>query len=185
MRLLLKNVIKAIAITCLLLTILITLYNGIYYYNLEKVVNSNDDNVEKLLVETGKHIYGDSNIVSNDEGYKQVGKLAILVPNYARFEINAIIIFFSIMVGSMIGAAISTIDRPKKTKIITFLPIFLFVIIARVAFEISLTGTINMNNLIKSFSSLLFINVIIFVVTFLIIKLYIKKLEKKKDKKQQ
>ena len=184
MRLVLKNVIKSVAILCLMFTIMITLYHGIYYYNLEKILNNNDDNVEKLLVETGKHIYGDTDVVSDDEGYKQVGKLALLVPNYARFEITAIIIFCSITFGSMIGVVISTFDKSWETKIITYIPTFFFIMIFRAAFELSLTGTINVNNLIRSYYYLLAINIIIVITTYLIKKFYIKRLDKLNDKKQ-
>ena len=180
-----KNVIKSIAITCLVLEIIAALYYGIYYHSFNKAWNENEENFDKYLQESGQKLYDNNNMEVTENRNKEIGFLAIILPFYVRFEITTMIAFFSIMLGTVIGAAISMREKTKKTIIITYLIVLVFDLLVRIFFEFVINGTVNKNRIVGDIIDVTCVYTMIFVSIILFRKVCQRKIsEKVKTKKK-
>ena len=178
----LKNVVKSMAITCLVLNLLMAVYYGMYYNTLNKAIDNGEQDINEYLINTGKRVYEGDDIQSEDEKNREIGIFAAVIPNYARYEISAVVLFFSIVIGSIIGTTVTVYGETRKKIAIKLILLYVFIVLVRVLFEVILTGAINTTSLMRSMLDLLCVYLIIFVLTFLIKKLAIKRADKQSAK---
>ena len=119
MKRVLKNIFKAIAITCLILEILSTIYLGIYTFTAHKYID------EQEVVEMGKNIRPET----DEEINKQLGVLVYYLPQFEKLQATGTILAFSILIGTVIGVTMSIDEKSNKKVIVTYFVMY-FVILS-------------------------------------------------------
>jgi len=145
-----KNVAKSICIVCLVLQVVSTIYLGLYNLAANKAMKDNDHELIQSLVETGQNMREEINSKSEEEGNKQIGELITFVPTYIRFNIMETILLFSIMIGSIIGIAMSIDERSNKKLIITYIVMYLVILLILVLYELYKYNSFDINSLVEN-----------------------------------
>lgn len=131
-----KNIVKSIAGVCLILEIISTVYLGIYVTALDNAKKNDNKEIMQYYIDAGKNVRDDINSKTEEEGNEQIGFIAYILPMYARLESVGTILAASIIIGSVIGIAMSIDENSKKKIIITYLVMYLVIISILVLYEV-------------------------------------------------
>ena len=105
--------------------------------------------------------------IYQEETNSAVGYLIFVLPMYIRFTTTAQILSFSILIGSVIGVAMSIDEKSKKKIIITYLVMYVVILLILVLYEILTYGSVNFNNLLGIALEVLVWYTVVYVGTFI------------------
>lgn len=132
----LKNMFKSISITCFIIVIVVTVFSGIRCLLINDWINI-ENNGEIPILEDSENIVRNFIGIAEDEPiedkeamYKRFISYAIaILPTAITFEIMLNILFYSIIIGGIIGIAISVNEFSEKRMIITYIGTYIIMLL--------------------------------------------------------
>lgn len=123
----LKNMFKSISVVCLIVVILSAVFYGIYGMILNNYLEKNNGELNHGIDITEILSVEDSDVVEDkEETYqKYVAYTIYILPIALNFYAMLQVLFYSVIIGGVIGIAISMDEFSKKRKIITYLGTYL------------------------------------------------------------
>lgn len=123
MKKVLKNVFKSISAVCLIVVILSAVYYGIYGMMLNNYLEKNNGELNSDIDITEMLSIEDSDVVKDkEEAYQKFVEYTIyILPTVLNFYTMLQVLFYAVIIGGVIGIAISMDEFSKKKMIIIYI----------------------------------------------------------------
>lgn len=134
MKKVLKNMFKSISIVCFIIVIIVTIVLGIKGVMISNWINI-ENNGEIPIVQDSDYVVNNfiGNVednIENEKVYQRFTSYAIyILPIALGFEMGSTILVYSIIIGGIIGIAISIDEFSKKRLLVTYLGVYTIVLI--------------------------------------------------------
>lgn len=134
MKKVLKNMFKSISIVCFIIVIIVTIVLGIKGVMIRNWINI-ENNGEIPIVQDSDYVVNNfiGNVednIENEKVYQRFTSYAIyILPIVLGFEMGSTILVYSIIIGGIIGIAISIDEFSKKRLLVTYLGVYTIVLI--------------------------------------------------------
>lgn len=186
MKKVLKNMFKSISAVCLIVVILSAIFYGVWAFMLNKYVDINngelivksDENISWLMNERVTVLENE-----NEEVYRNYTAYAInILPITLNFVSMLQVLFYSIIIGGIIGIAISMDEFSKRRMVITYIGTYLIIVAFLLIIEREGYTTWNVSNALGIAFEFFIMYTVLFGLTILGKKIYNKRQSKLMNK---